>query len=213
MAPPTVIERLPGLVVTVTLSRMLIVVSTVWLSTLAKTPVSLPASDPAVYVEVAWPLVSVVLVGFTLLSSVPPKVTAVPLGTVNPPVPSLLCVRSAVSIEVAPGTIWVGSALMLSTSHGLKVAVEPLPLANTVSQPVAPGPALQPHQLLIAVTVLPPSEPSPVPPPEAELPTMRELEMVTGLSSAKIPPPTDVPAELPVKTEPVMVALSPLLSL
>ena len=101
VTPSTVIERFAGLVVTVTESRMSMGVLTVALSTVA-VPLPAPEVLPAVYVEVCVPLLSVVLVGFTLLSSVPPNVTGVPLGTLNPPVLLELCVRSAVRVEVAP---------------------------------------------------------------------------------------------------------------
>src|ERR1700704_1964139 len=56
---------------------------------------------------------------------------------------SELWVMSAVTVEVPPGVIWFGDALTPRTIHGLKSR----PAPDAVSQPVPPGPALQPHQL------------------------------------------------------------------
>ena len=102
--------------------------------------------------------------------------------------------------DVALGSIWVGEALMLSTSQGLKLFVPAS--KTTVSQPLAPGPPLHPHQLLVIVLlILMPLKP--VPPPGALFPTMRELLMVMEESpsvvskvSARIAPPVSpVPVE------------------
>jgi hypothetical protein len=80
---------------------MLIATLTVWLSTFA---VALPAPPvaPAVNVEVACPLVVLVLVGLSD-PSVAPKATLVPSGTLAPLPPFESCVRSAVKEEVPLG--------------------------------------------------------------------------------------------------------------
>src|ERR1043165_4243433 len=118
---------------------------TVWLSTVAE------AVPEGVLVEVkvvvAWPEVSVPLVGETL-PCVAEKPTGVagmkPLAEVSEP--SELCVKSAVTVEVPPGVIGFGEAETPRTSQGLKsVVAAPVPV--TESQPAPPGPALQPHQL------------------------------------------------------------------
>src|ERR1041385_3098598 len=54
-------------------------------------------------------------------------------------------VMSAVRVDMSNGSIGLGEAEVASTIHGLKsAAAEPV----TAPQPVLPGPALQPHQLV-----------------------------------------------------------------
>jgi hypothetical protein len=108
----------------------------------------LPA-DVEVKVEVAWPELSVPA-GGVIVPSIPPKLTAVS-GTkvvIDGTAASELWVISVVIVDVLPNPIVPGDALMPSTSQGLKSTVP-----RTPSQPVLPGPALQPHQLFSAVTV------------------------------------------------------------
>jgi hypothetical protein len=99
---------------------------TVWLSTVAVLLV-MPLVAPAVKVDVAVPLVKVVLVGLTLPKVPGAKVTSVPSGTFDPVPPFELCARSAVNVEVPLVLTAVGEAPMLSTSQGLKVAVDAVP--------------------------------------------------------------------------------------
>src|SRR5271168_4227482 len=173
---------------------MLMVTLTVWLSTVA-VPLPAPGVLPAVKTEVAVPVLVVVSMGLTV-PRVPPKATAVPFGMLNPVPPLEFFVIAAVRVEVPPTLIAVDDAPMLSTSHGLNTtdALSPVTVdAFTVSQPVAPGPALQPHQLSVAVpvpswVVAPPCSQNPLP-AEAVFPTMREFETVVG-PVEKIPPPS-----------------------
>ncbi len=112
--------------------------------------------------------------------SVAPKTTAVPLGTLNPPMLLELCVRSAVKLDVPLGLTWVGEALMLSTSQGLKFRVDPELSVETVSQPEPPGPPLQPHQLSVTVATFPAPPVSTRPPPvTAVFPVKREFETLS----------------------------------
>jgi hypothetical protein len=93
---------------------------TVWLSIVA---VPLPApKELAVNVEVACPLVSVVLVGLAV-PSVPPNVIAVPSRTLKPVPPFESVVMPAVRVEVPPMGILAGEAPMLSTSQGSVVTL------------------------------------------------------------------------------------------
>ena len=110
----------------------------------------LPAAE-GVYVELAWPAAVTPLVG-DIEPLVALQATGV-IGTAPEPevsTASELVVRSAVTVDVPETRIEVGDASAPSTSQGSESAVP-----VTEPQPVLPGPALQPHQLFSAVTVLP----------------------------------------------------------
>src|SRR5258706_10294869 len=101
-----------------------------------------------------------------------------------------------------------GVFLIRRNGEKLRVPLPPLP-CSAVSQGAALGPALQPHELFVAVTV-PASVPdlkSPLPPRLPvlfKLPTMREKLIVRLPRSTRIPPPPSfvaavAPSELPIK--------------
>ena len=144
-------------------SKMAMVALTVWLSTVA-VPVPAPAVVPAVKTEVAMPLADVALIGLSV-PSVPPKAIGVPLGTLNPVPPEELWARSAARLDVLPTRIWFGKAVMAKTSQGLKLGRVTVPILTvaTVSHGEALGPALQPHQLLVAFTVEVPAASTAIP--------------------------------------------------
>ena len=88
------------------------------------------------------------------------------------------------------------SAVVPSTSHGEDVTSPAL-----LWQPIAPGPALQPHQLLVASMGVPRFEAS-FPTPATELPTIR-LKWAWRLPATP-PAPTKMPSvEFPVRVLPV----------
>src|SRR6266567_4148482 len=87
---------------------------------------------------------------------------------------------SAVTVELPPGAIGFGEALVPSTIQGVKSATP-----ETASQPALPGPALQPHQLFSSLTLATEA----LLKPAVVLPTMR-------LKCA-------VPVPLPIKRTPV----------
>src|SRR5882724_1828369 len=67
---------------------------------------------------------------------------------------SELCVISAVTVELPPGVVGLGEALVPSTIQGLESSTPVLPANTRVPlavaphpAPPAPGPKLQPHQL------------------------------------------------------------------
>jgi len=200
-------------------SPITMVTLTSWLSTVA-VPLPSPGVFPALKVAVPTPLVRVVLAPL-MVPSVAPKDTGVPLGTLNPVPPLELVLRSAIKPVLPFSSICVEPALMLSTSQGLVVKKPLFPLASTaVSQPLAPGPPLQPHQLSVAVTpdgsVLAAQSPVPLAAPSALVfPEMRELEMVISPRAWIAPPwaPPSLPpsnALLPVNVLPLMVVELPL---
>ena len=138
--------------------------------------VAAPGTVPAVNVVPAVPSDAVdPLVGFTD-PRVAPNEIGVPVGTTCPVAPFESVLMAEDIEEVCETRIVPGLAPILRTSQGLKLTV-PVEV-KTVSQGVALGPALHPHQFSVAATValeLHRPEPSP-----AWLPAMRELEMLNG---------------------------------
>src|SRR4030095_6389636 len=121
-------------------------------------PSTVEHADPAaVLVEVkvvfAWPDVMVPLAD-ERITLVALKVTPTG-GTLGGGVSVALaefCVMSAVTVEVAPGVVGFGDALVVSLIHGLPsrlaAPVPPSPFGVPVQpEPTPPGPKLQPHQL------------------------------------------------------------------
>ena len=104
-----------------------------------------PVVVPAVKVVDATPFIVSALVGFTLPSVSPLKLT-IPSGSC-PPVrgaPVLSWFRSAVMVDVPPGDTELGEALTVSTIHGVTV---------TLPATLLLGSWFEPHQLLVASTV------------------------------------------------------------
>ena len=106
-------------------------------------------------VEVAVPAVIVPLVGLIVPFVALHRETGIfgkgpPAGLVG----TELVVISAVIVELPPMPIDEGKAVALSTIQGAKLAG-----AATVSHPVPPGPALQPHQLFWALSAPRPEGP------------------------------------------------------
>ena len=111
-----------------------------------------------------------------MVPSVALQPTGVPSGTwpwEEVSVPEEFSVRLAVAVAWPPGPTVAGAAPSVSLRKGLVVTVPPV--SAVVSQPLWPGPPLQPHQSLVALT---PAE-APIPLPlEAVLPAMRSKEIV-----------------------------------
>src|SRR5512136_2190092 len=90
-------------------------------------------------------------------------------------VPAEFCKKLAFKVVDWLTWIGLGLAVFVSTIHGSGVSEPPLPDPKTaVSQPAAPGPPLQPHQLSVAVPTVPALFPTYSPlAVAAVLPTMR----------------------------------------
>src|SRR5262249_38187576 len=152
----------------------------------------MPGVAPAVKVAMAFPDAVVLMVGL-----IAPKVavneTGIPSGTwpsAEVSMPLLFLVRSATTVATPPGRRGVGEAVRWRISQRLSVTGPPL----TVSLPAPFGPALLPHQLLMASTVFAVVLFSPT-----ELPTMR-LKLAVNIAIAAPPLWFDrlMPSPLPV---------------
>src|SRR6056297_2866440 len=127
------------------------VVVTCWPgSTVALTSLAVPMAD-GVNVAPAMPAVSDVDAGAASPRAPPSKATASPSGTRQLPLktelpPSDVEISASSSALVSLMAMLSGLACSVNSSQ-LFDATEP---SETLSQPRAPGPALQPHQLIVA---------------------------------------------------------------
>lgn len=79
------------------------------------------------------------------------QVAVIPSGT-EVTVPLIFFVSEAVTVDAVLTLTGLGLAVNASTVQGRVVTRLAVP-DKALSQPVLPGPALQPHQLLVAVTM------------------------------------------------------------
>ena len=119
-------------------------------SSVALTSSAMPVAE-GVKVAPASPAVSAVAAGAASPSTPPSKSTDSPSGTTQLPLkielpPSTVPISEASSALVLMIGIVVGSAVSAKISQ-LPASTEP---SGAVSQPAAPGPSLQPHQLMVA---------------------------------------------------------------
>ena len=114
-----------------------------------------------VNVDIAWPAV-IVPVGGAMVPLVAEKLTPTCGTNVGPETKTLseFLVRSAVTVEFAPGVVGFGAAVVPSTIQGLLSSTPVFPAKTSVPlvvplhpAPVAPGPKLQPHQLFSTLMV------------------------------------------------------------
>src|SRR6056297_3741654 len=119
-------------------------------STVALTSSAVPIAD-GVNVAPAMPAASDADAGAASPRAPPSKATASPSGTRQLPLKTELSPSDVAIIVASSALVWLmamlsGLACRLNSSQ-LFDATEPL---ETLSQPRAPGPALQPHQLIVA---------------------------------------------------------------